>query len=65
MKRKIVQLQVAVGSLFYAVADDGTWWRLLGDPLDSAWSRMPDLPDSLEELERESPKPKRLAASAR
>ena len=43
MKRKILQLCPYEDKIF-ALADDGSWWRLLGDPLSASWSRMPDLP---------------------
>jgi hypothetical protein len=62
VKRKIVQLLQDAGPVFYAVADDGSWWRLLGDPLSSSWTQMPDLPQP-EEPEPFKPKVRSLAAA--
>ena len=49
MKRKINQISFGFGAI-YAVADDGTWWRII-DPLIHDWVKMPDLPQP-EQTER-------------
>lgn len=55
MKRKIRQIQVTIEGT-YAIADDGTWWRVI-DPLTTNWVQLPDLPDAPDEELREEHKP--------
>lgn len=61
MKRKFSALFPLEDKL-YAVAEDGSAWRLLGDPLAANWTRLPDLPEREspleEEVGREATKPK-------
>lgn len=59
VKRKIRQIQHTIEGT-YAVADDGTWWRIL-DPLVNNWVQMPDLPDASNSLFAESEEHKPVA----
>jgi hypothetical protein len=43
VKRRFAQLAPHEDKL-YAIADDGSAWRLLGDPLNASWTKLPDLP---------------------
>ena len=51
MKRKIVQIFPTI-EYTYAVADDGTCWRIL-DPLVNGWIQLPDLPQPQSSFEEE------------
>jgi hypothetical protein len=51
MKRKIVQIFPTI-EYTYAVADDGTCWRIL-DPLVNGWIQLPDLPQPQSPFEEE------------
>jgi hypothetical protein len=56
VKRRFTQLFAHEDKL-YALADDGSAWRLLGDPLAGDWSQLPDLPEQFVEPSKPKTRP--------